>query len=74
MCAWYNAAHTAYTVQDMSFVSCTGQITWYGAPVVVSSPNNNNVGGEYYCMVGGCQYSGYNWWDRSARQPGGPRA
>ncbi|KAH7263798.1 hypothetical protein BKA59DRAFT_490108 [Fusarium tricinctum] len=69
ICIWYNIAHTAYTVQDITSNPCTGSKT--SSPYIMFSPNQNNVGGGYYCVVGTCRAKGDGYWDYSGRA-GGP--
>ncbi|KAL4893757.1 hypothetical protein BDV59DRAFT_207539 [Aspergillus ambiguus] len=71
VCLWYNTAHTAYTVQSGLYNQCTGFSPNNGGNFVMFSPNQNNKGGGYYCVVGTCRSQGQNYWDKSGR-PGGP--
>ncbi|RBR26133.1 uncharacterized protein FIESC28_01161 [Fusarium coffeatum] len=73
VCVWYNTAHTAYTVQNMQRDSCAVGGGWDadGDPFVMFSPNANNRGGGYYCVIGTCRAQGDNYWDYSGRA-GGP--
>ncbi|KAF9761351.1 hypothetical protein IL306_003848 [Fusarium sp. DS 682] len=69
ICIWYNIAHTAYTVQDVTTNPCTGSKE--SSPYVMFSPNENNSGGGYYCVVGTCRSKGEGYWDYNGRA-GGP--
>ncbi|CAG7564520.1 unnamed protein product [Fusarium equiseti] len=73
VCVWYNTAHTAYSVQNMQRDSCKVGGGWDtdGDPFVMFSPNTNNRGGGYYCVIGTCRAQGDNYWDYSGRA-GGP--
>ncbi|GAA90425.1 hypothetical protein AKAW_08539 [Aspergillus luchuensis IFO 4308] len=71
VCIWYNTAHTAYTVQNGLYNVCTGFNPNNGAGFVMFSPNQNNKGGGYYCVIGTCRSQGQNYWDKSG-PAGGP--
>lgn len=43
----------------------------YHDQVVYRSPNKNNRGGQYYCVVGTCRAQGDAYWDYNGRN-GGP--
>ncbi|KAH7129219.1 hypothetical protein EDB81DRAFT_661255 [Dactylonectria macrodidyma] len=70
LCIWYNTAHTAYTVQNVMYNTCGTSYTSSG-PFVMYSPNENNRGGGYYCVIGTCRSQGDNYWDKTGRA-GGP--
>jgi hypothetical protein len=61
------------TVQNMQRDSCKVGGGWDtdGDPFVMFSPNANNRGGGYYCVIGTCRAQGDNYWDYSGRA-GGP--
>jgi hypothetical protein len=68
ICVWYNAAHTAYTVRDTMWNRCTGYAPDnHGPDYVMFSPNIDNKGSHYYCVVGTCRSQGENYWDKSGR-------
>ncbi|KAF5249676.1 hypothetical protein FANTH_4984 [Fusarium anthophilum] len=69
VCIWYNIAHTAYTVQEWTKNTCTEGSG--GTPFVMFSPNENNKGGGYYCVIGTCRSKGEGYWDYNGRA-GGP--
>ncbi|KAF5628128.1 uncharacterized protein FTJAE_9003 [Fusarium tjaetaba] len=69
VCIWYNIAHTAYTVQEYTKNTCTEGHG--GTPYVMYSPNENNKGGGYYCVIGTCRSKGEGYWDYNGRA-GGP--
>ncbi|GIJ84868.1 hypothetical protein Asppvi_003719 [Aspergillus pseudoviridinutans] len=71
VCVWYNTAHTAYTVQNWEENVCTSP-TQSGDPYVMFSPNQNNAGGGYYCVVGTCRSEGQGYWDKSGPAGGPP--
>ncbi|GKZ25421.1 hypothetical protein AbraCBS73388_001049 [Aspergillus brasiliensis] len=71
VCIWYNTAHTAYTVQNGLYNVCTGFNPNNEAGFVMFSPNQNNKGGGYYCVIGTCRSQGQNYWDKSG-PAGGP--
>ncbi len=65
VCVWVNLAHTAYTVQNFNSGECTPD-PGPGTPFVLKSPNKNNAGGDYYCVIGsGCGTNGQSYWDNS---------
>ncbi|KAF4426135.1 hypothetical protein F53441_14140 [Fusarium austroafricanum] len=70
ICIWYNIAHTAYTVQEWSSNPCGGGHA-SSKPYIMFSPNANNKGGGYYCVVGTCRSKGEGYWDYNGRA-GGP--
>ncbi|RDW63648.1 hypothetical protein BP6252_11193 [Coleophoma cylindrospora] len=73
VCTWYNTAHTAYTVQNALVYECDGIASKPNGPsFVMFSPNANNIGGGYYCVVGTCRYKGASYWDKSG-PAGGPQ-
>lgn len=71
VCVWHSFAHTAYTVRDYNLIC--GIKTYSGGNHVISSPNNDNKGGGFYCVVGAryCRSLGEGYWDRNGRA-GGP--
>ncbi|KAF5675860.1 hypothetical protein FCIRC_7232 [Fusarium circinatum] len=69
VCIWYNIAHTAYTVQEWTKNTCTEGSG--GTPFVMFSPNENNKGDGYYCVIGTCRSKGEGDWDYNGRA-GGP--
>jgi hypothetical protein len=72
VCAWYNVAHTAYTVENM-VRDCGFREQWHreGDASVIKSPNNNNAGGGHYCVVNTCRDIHSAYWDNNGRF-GGP--
>ncbi|KAJ5825876.1 hypothetical protein N7474_003014 [Penicillium riverlandense] len=72
VCVWYNTAHTAYTVQNGAYNDCTG-FSPSGGTLIMRSPNSNNVGGGYNCIIGtSCSSQGANYWDYNG-PAGGPQ-
>ncbi|RYP57212.1 hypothetical protein DL770_010717 [Monosporascus sp. CRB-9-2] len=73
VCVWYNTAHTAYTVQNGIVNTVCGGSEPVGDPFILFSPNSENVGGSYYCVIGAqyCRSKGQGYWDKSGRA-GGP--
>ncbi|KAJ5612751.1 hypothetical protein N7510_005945 [Penicillium lagena] len=72
VCVWYNTAHTAYTVQNGAYNDCTG-FSPSGSTLIMRSPNSNNVGGGYNCIIGtSCSSQGANYWDYNG-PAGGPQ-
>jgi hypothetical protein len=71
VCAWYNTAHTAYTVETMT-QGCRDR-DWHreGPEQIIKSPNLNNNGGNHYCVVNTCRSINNDYWDNSGRF-GGP--
>ncbi|KFY39147.1 hypothetical protein V495_06128 [Pseudogymnoascus sp. VKM F-4514 (FW-929)] len=70
VCVWYKTAHTAYTVRNYDYNQCTGASP--KGTAVVKSPNNNNKGGNYYCVMGSaCRSQGEGYWDNNG-PAGGP--
>ena len=66
VCIWYNTMHTAYTVHN--YFTMLGSFGCNNFPVtgpdfVLKSPNNNNAGGGYYCVVGTCRNQGDSYWE-----------
>ncbi|KAI8237974.1 hypothetical protein K4K57_002919 [Colletotrichum sp. SAR 10_99] len=72
VCQWYRTAHTAYTVRAGTTNTCSF-IRSLSSPMVLRSPNTNNAGGGYYCVVGAqfCRSLGSAYWDFNGRA-GGP--
>jgi hypothetical protein len=56
------------TVRELDDSMCVLHQTGEG---VIKSPNVNNKGGEYYCVVGTCRSKGEQYWDNTGRA-GGP--
>lgn len=71
VCVWYNTAHTAYTCQNGAYNDCTGFSPSSGE-FVMFSPNINNVGGGYYCVIGTCRSQGSGYLDYNG-PAGGPQ-
>lgn len=71
VCLWYNTAHTAYTVENGLYNQCTGFNPSNTGNFVMFSPNQNNKGGQFYCVIGTCRSQGQNYWDKSG-PAGGP--
>ncbi|OBT58266.1 hypothetical protein VE04_01564 [Pseudogymnoascus sp. 24MN13] len=69
ICMWKKTAHTAYSVRERQRNRC--ETTQFGDRYVLVSPNVNNAGGNYYCVVGSCRTQGDSWMDRNGRA-GGP--
>ncbi|PNP78674.1 hypothetical protein FNYG_08020 [Fusarium nygamai] len=67
-CIWYNVAHTTYTVK--AFTTPPGGYKNQEKMEIydISSPNKDNKGGKYYCIVGNCTFKGDAWWDRVGRK------
>lgn len=66
VCIWYNTMHTAYTVHNS--LNTVGSFGCHGDPIVspdfvLKSPNNNNAGGGYYCVVGTCRNKDDAYWE-----------
>lgn len=72
VCVWYNVAHTAYTVSNKVTDGCNG-ISQNGDPFILYSPNQNNVGGSEYCVIGPCRNKGDSYWNYNG-PAGGPVA
>ncbi|KAF0331288.1 hypothetical protein RB213_001369 [Colletotrichum asianum] len=72
ICQWYRTAHTAYTVRAGTTNTCSF-IRSLSDPMVLRSPNTNNAGGGYDCVVGAqfCRSLGSAYWDFNGRA-GGP--
>ncbi|KAI1812785.1 hypothetical protein GGS20DRAFT_587134 [Poronia punctata] len=62
VCIWQSVAHTAYKVRNGSYNSCTG-FEPSGDEIEISSPNEDNRGGGFYCVVGTCRSQGDEYWD-----------
>ncbi|KAF1830286.1 hypothetical protein BDW02DRAFT_609111 [Decorospora gaudefroyi] len=72
LCIWYNTAHTAYTVQNNHYNSCKHPSNErYGDAFVMFSPNQQNAGGGYYCVIGTCRNKG-DWYMDKDGPAGGP--
>ncbi|KAF5579861.1 hypothetical protein FPCIR_10926 [Fusarium pseudocircinatum] len=68
VCIWYNVAHTTYTVKAFT-IPPDGYKNQEKVEIYdISSPNNSNKGGKYYCVVNKCKNKGYSWWDRKGRK------
>ncbi|KAH6962674.1 hypothetical protein BKA56DRAFT_698738 [Ilyonectria sp. MPI-CAGE-AT-0026] len=74
VCVWYNTAHTAVTVRNYlsKLAPCENPVTVVSDPVIVKSPNSDNRGGGYYCVIGTCRAKGDNYWDKTG-PAGGPQ-
>lgn len=74
VCIWYNTAHTAVTVRNYvsQLAPCGNPVTIVSDPVIVKSPNSDNRGGGYYCVIGTCRAKGDNYWDNTG-PAGGPQ-
>ncbi|KIM99297.1 hypothetical protein OIDMADRAFT_166920 [Oidiodendron maius Zn] len=70
VCIWYLTAHTAYTVQNYNYNQCTGAQP--SGTAIIFSPNKNNAGGYYYCVINSCANEGYHYWDYSGPAGGPP--
>ncbi|KAF5668797.1 hypothetical protein FDENT_11728 [Fusarium denticulatum] len=68
VCIWYNVAHTTYTVR--AFTTPPGGYKNQEKMEIydISSPNKENKGGKYYCVVNKCKSKGDSWWDRKGRK------
>lgn len=51
------------TVVNKEQYSCHSGLGYQSDPFVLFSPNDNNSGGGYHCVVGSCQAKGNSWWD-----------
>jgi hypothetical protein len=71
VCLWMKLAYTAYTVQTQDINSC-GDSGDLSDPIVIKSPNDNNLGGNPYCVVGACRNQGDSYWDNTG-PAGGPQ-
>jgi hypothetical protein len=73
VCIWYKTAHTAVTVKNYAttLAICGNPSTIISDPIIVKSPNEDNRGGGYYCVIGTCRSKGDNYWDNSG-PAGGP--
>ncbi|KAH7156099.1 hypothetical protein EDB81DRAFT_756606 [Dactylonectria macrodidyma] len=73
VCIWHNTAHTAITVRSEDYIpaACGIAQILYSEDVILKSPNEQNRGGSYYCVVGPCRAKGDAYWDNSGRA-GGP--
>ena len=66
VCLWYNTMHTAYTVYNIyEMVGTPGcnNFPVTGPNFILRSPNTNNAGGGYYCVVGTCRTQGQAYWE-----------
>ncbi|RMY26147.1 hypothetical protein D0866_10923 [Hortaea werneckii] len=71
VCLWKHTGHTAYTVQNQDCNPCTG-CEDRGGPYVMTSPNSNNIGTNFYCVRGSaCRLRGSHYWQYNIRA-GGP--
>lgn len=73
LAVWKKIGQTAYTIQNALFNACTGTRP-NGASFVMWSPNQNNRGGNFYCVYSR-QYVraiGDRYTDTSPQWPGGP--
>ncbi|PLN78462.1 hypothetical protein BDW42DRAFT_143501 [Aspergillus taichungensis] len=73
VCIWYKTAHTAYEVHREGYMDCF--MTTCGArcpeaDYTLTSPNERNSGGGYYCVIGTCRSKGEQYWEEGRK--GGP--
>ncbi|KAI2604735.1 uncharacterized protein GGS25DRAFT_533620 [Hypoxylon fragiforme] len=61
ICIWQKIAHTNYKVKTGSLNQCTGFRA--SGRSEISSPNKNNAGGGFYCVVGTCRSQGEQYWE-----------
>jgi hypothetical protein len=72
VCIRSKTALTAYTVNAGWHYPCTGTTSWNSADIIIWSPNRNNKGSSYYCVIGaGCGDQGNTWLVKEGRA-GGP--
>lgn len=71
VCVWYNTAHTAYTVQNGVSDGCWSGWIPESNNFVMYSPNANNIGGGYYCVIGTCRGQDQQYWNYNG-PAGGP--
>lgn len=72
VCIKYRTAMTAYTVQKGYNFPCTAAKQWESQNIIIWSPNKNNKGGAYYCVIGSaCRHQGDSWLVKEGRA-GGP--
>ncbi|ORX35461.1 hypothetical protein BD324DRAFT_652587 [Kockovaella imperatae] len=69
VCIWQNVAHTAYSVMEEEINNCVGVTSSHAG--VIRSPNSNNQGGGFYCVVGTCGDQGDGYWEAGCA--GGPQ-
>ncbi|KAI6819206.1 hypothetical protein KC367_g4365 [Hortaea werneckii] len=70
VCLWKHIGHTAYTVQNQDCNSCTGCQS-RGGEYVMTSPNSNNIGTDFYCVRGNaCRLRGSHYWQYGIRAGG----
>ncbi|KFY33804.1 hypothetical protein V494_07306 [Pseudogymnoascus sp. VKM F-4513 (FW-928)] len=69
ICMMKKTAHTAYSVRERQRSRCDP--TQYGDKYILVSPNANDRGSGFYCIVGSCKNQGDFWMDRNGRA-GGP--
>jgi hypothetical protein len=64
VCVWYAIAHTAYWARQY-WGSTTGKDICNNPsdPFVIWSPNINNAGGGYYCVIGTCRNNNDGYWE-----------
>lgn len=88
VCIWYNTAHTACEFPfSVPHVSCTNKTLQdtvqnahdgpclngpVGDSIVLFSPNANNDGGGYYCVVGTCRSQTDGYWNYDGPAGGPP--
>ncbi|KAI7162803.1 hypothetical protein KC349_g1722 [Hortaea werneckii] len=71
VCLWKHIGHTAYTVQNQLCNPCSGCKN-LGEKYVMTSPNSNNIGTNFYCVRGSaCRLRGSHYWQYNIRA-GGP--
>ncbi|KAH8672478.1 hypothetical protein BGZ61DRAFT_537105 [Ilyonectria robusta] len=56
----------------IGFSTSGNPVTIVSDPVIVKSPNSDNRGGGYYCVIGTCRAKGDNYWDNTG-PAGGPQ-
>lgn len=63
VCVWYKVAHTAYTVHNWQSDTCSNEKE-YSDSYVMTSPNENNSGGGFYCVTGSaCRSQSEGYWE-----------
>ena len=70
VCVWHNEIYTAYTVNNQITVcSSFGCSNKKPQTFVLSSPNSNNIGSGFYCVINTCRGKGEGYFDNG---PAGP--
>jgi hypothetical protein len=74
VCIWYKTAHTAVTVHNIMTMQapCSNPVETISDNIILKSPNSNNRGGGYYCVIGTCRAKGDAYWDDNG-PAGGPQ-